>query len=200
MTLKLMRRPPPTVFSFSFSPVRHESALAPLRLTLPTVSLLAPQNNGRQIRACRDRLNQRYFSNLSRRCLAHVRDERSINDIVWFTSTQPLTYPPSSPLDGFGKAGDGRQQPDERTLRLGKSERTKLSPFLRNRLKTNTHTPSNTNPPHSPARPPRQSSPPRNPLPANNTPPLPINAPTPPHRLRQNRIQRRPLDLSLIHI
>lgn len=131
MTLKLMRRPQPTVFSTLSLSVLHGNP-APARSVSALASQLPRQSihhaivshdaSTRGNRAGRNSPDTRYFSNLTRRCLAHVRDDRSINDIVWFTSSQHLNFPQLGNDGSPSGLGEGRQPPDERTLKLGKSK------------------------------------------------------------------------------
>jgi len=134
MTLKLLRRPPPINVFSSSSPLDVSCAGKHVRLGFRTTF-------ARRRLACPPIIcsvdnihrhggflgNKRVFSNLSRKCLAHVRDERDI--VNYFTRTQHASFPPAPGNDNHSplSAGDshGRQHPpDERTLKLGKTIQT----------------------------------------------------------------------------
>ncbi|KFY91764.1 hypothetical protein V498_05331 [Pseudogymnoascus sp. VKM F-4517 (FW-2822)] len=95
-------------------------------------------------------------------------------------STTPATpFSGSYPINEPEGGGKDYKSPDERTLKLGKTNLS-CSP-------TNSPTPPSLPPPHAPPN--------FHPLPANNPPPLPLDAPPPPRRPRPRRLYRRCLDL-----
>ena len=122
----------------------------------------------------------------SRRLATVQNDHRVLPDVGFAGSGRRSSIPGPN-------ADDPHRKPDERTLKLGKSKSSLLSPVLE--LTRLTFLSSSSCPPRPPPNASPVSPPAGDPLPANHPPSLPVHAPAPSHRLRARRLLRCPLDI-----
>lgn len=122
------------------------------------------------------------------RAFAKVQQPEGTQTGGWFSASTPGPLPPDH-------KGEGGKPPDERTLKLGKSESTAPSNDTgENFPSIDIGAHSYSNPPRAPAYTASVSAAPRDSVAPNHTAPLSIHAPASTHRQWAHRIYSRALD------